>query len=326
MTHSRFVWLAILLTSPVLVLTRGPDYTIVKLDTPSGFVVGAPSAINARGRIVGSVGGNAPRAVVWEDMKVIAWDMPPGGSSNAVDINNRGQVVGSGGLWQDATLIDGPGIELGAGMAPAGINESGQIVGLIPTAIAGEFHAALWQNGAIVDLGVLPGDSASGAAAINNGGQIVGASEGTASQVHAFIWDKGKMTELPGLNGQEGPSTQALDINNRGQVVGNSGPQPVMWEKGIPIPLDTLPPLTIGKATAINDNGDIVGFLRSPTSSFSVPVLWQNGKPVTLPMLPTEPDHPNDYIATDINNSGTIIGYHLITGFPLPLMWVRNAH
>ena len=81
---------------------------------------------------------------------------------------------------------------------------------------------------------------------INNRGQIIGSSySGDFGRGgHAFIWDKGIMSELPALDGQEGEDTSASDINNRGQVVGYSGRElrPVMWENGIPIPLETLPP------------------------------------------------------------------------------------
>ena len=98
-----------------------------------------------------------------------------------------------------------------------------------------------------------------------------------------------------------------------------------MWDKGALIRLETLPPLTSGRAFGINDGGDIVGYLQSPTSFARVPVLWRNGKPVTLPMLPPDPSTSNIYSATGINNGGTIIGNRIFSGFPFPLVWVRNA-
>jgi probable HAF family extracellular repeat protein len=46
------------------------------------------------------------------------------------------------------------------------------------------------------DLGTLPGDSSSYANSINNLGQIVGQSCDLNNHCHAFLWQKGKMTDL----------------------------------------------------------------------------------------------------------------------------------
>jgi probable HAF family extracellular repeat protein len=261
--------------------------------------------------------------VIWDDRSVIPLFLPLG---IAYDINNRGEVVGIAAngnvLWDHGTMID-----LGE-ISPVAINDRGQIAGGIKTANAPETHAALWENGAIVDLGVLPGDSSSFAQAINNSGQIIGSSyltkSGAPLRRRAFIWDKGTMLDLPGLDGQD---ADALAINDRGQVVGDSGLRPVMWENGVAIPLETLPaPLTFGRATAINNKGDIVGFLGSPACSCRLPVLWENGTPVALPMFPSLSSFPNDYQPTDINNSGTIIGYQQrFERVVWPLVWVRNG-
>jgi probable HAF family extracellular repeat protein len=319
------VCLAILLTWPVVVFTRVSDYTVVELDTLPGLLVGEPLAINERGQIVGYLGFGNTHAVMWDDESVIDLQGSPGDNSVARDINNRGQVVGESrrhaALWEDGTPID-LGVLAGCCSDARGINNRGQIVGWSSTGIDGETHAVIWENGAIVDLGVLSGDDRSMALAINSRGQIVGISS-TMQTGRAFMWDKGNMSELPGLDSQD---TAAFDINDRGQVVGYSGSRPVMWEKDTLVPLDTLPPLTSGRAFGINNKGQIVGFLQSPTSSSRVPVLWQNGKAVVLPMLPPVPSFPNDYVATDIDNGGgTIIGHHVRSGFPLPLVWVRKA-
>jgi uncharacterized membrane protein len=134
------------------------------------------------------------------------------------------------------------------------------------------------------------------------------------------------MSELPGLEGEQ--YSFAEDINDRGQVVGYSGPWPVIWEDGTLIRLEILPPFTSGQALGINNTGQVVGFLEFPTAPTGlptrVPVLWENGRATVLPMLPPDPDFRNEYVATDINNRGTIIGYHRRGGLH-PLVWVRNA-
>ena len=272
MTHrSRLICVVILLTCPILVLTKDPDYTIMELPTLPSFTLGPPSAINERGQIVGTLGFVQTHAVMWDDGTVIDLEGPfvPGHFSEAHGINNRGQVTGRqtiglseghGVIWEKGTVTD-----LGE-FSPGDINERGQIVGMIGS------NAVVWQNGTAVELGVLPGDATSQASAINNRGQIVGISYTAGfSSSRAFIWDRGKISELPGLEGQ---NTDAFDINERGQAVGSSGLLPVMWA-----------------------------------------VLWRNGKPMALPTLPPSPVTPNDYVATGINNGGTIIGSRTYSGF-----------
>ncbi len=318
----RAACLIILLTWPVLVITQNSDYTIIELETLPIFNLGSPSAINERGQISGTLGFFPTHAVMWDNGSVIdlaTTSVPsnggPGINSGAQGINNRGQVVGGfsqghgGVLWEKGTMTDL------AGISPVDINEGGQIAG------SSGSHAALWRNG--VDLGVLPGDTNSEASAINNSGRIVGISfVAGSSSSRGFLWEKGTMSELPGLDGR---ATAVFDINERGQVVGDAGLLPVMWENGTLIRLETLPPLTIGRAFGINDNGDIVGYLQSPTSFARVAVLWRHGKPVALPTLPPPPGTSSDYIALGINNSGTIIGTRQFSGFPFPLVWVRNG-
>src|SRR6476620_5226338 len=52
-----------------------------------------------------------------------------------------------------------------------------------------------------VDLGTLPGGLVSWARAINDAGQVVGASQVSSGAGHAFLWEKGAMTDLGTLGG-----------------------------------------------------------------------------------------------------------------------------
>ncbi len=93
-------------------------------------------------------------------------------------------------------------------------------------------HALLWQNGTITNLGSLGGQGWNTPMAINQRGDIVGFSDlpGDVSggvltpNFHAFIWTKesGKMTDIGVLPGDT--LSEALDINDQGQVVGVSFP------------------------------------------------------------------------------------------------------
>jgi probable HAF family extracellular repeat protein len=79
----------------------------------------------------------------------------------------------------------------------------------------------LYRGGKIQDLGVLKGTATIGMA-INNADQIVG--EGSTfgqEQMHAIIYDNGKITDLNDLvNTPYWILSVATGINNAGQIVG----------------------------------------------------------------------------------------------------------
>ena len=96
-----------------------------------------------------------------------------------------------------------------------------------------EIHAFLWtrQNG-MIDLGTLGGPH-SHASEINERGQVVGRSDREfvesegAWRTHGVLWKDGAMIDLGSLNPDE--DSYAFGINGRGQIVGSSGSQAVMW-------------------------------------------------------------------------------------------------
>jgi probable HAF family extracellular repeat protein len=82
---------------------------------------------------------------------------------------------------------------------------------------------------------------------------------------HAFIWTKesGKMTDIGVLPGDA--LSEALDVNDQGQVVGVSFPSfhAFIYENGKMTDLNTLmpknSPLLLIEATGINESGEITG-------------------------------------------------------------------
>jgi probable HAF family extracellular repeat protein len=191
--------------------------------------------VNAHGDVVGWAenGLIENQAFLYSNSQMINLGTLGGDSSEARAINDRGQVVGYSEysktsnsnhafLYSDNKMID-LGTLGGAGSEAYDINEKGQIVGLAAPPFIGFYRhrAFLYENGHMIDLGTLGGDS-SYARAINEKGQIVGDAYLPNGSYHAFIYDRGGMTDLNSLiepnSGWE--LLSAADINDIGQIVG----------------------------------------------------------------------------------------------------------
>jgi probable HAF family extracellular repeat protein len=206
-------------------------------------------------------------------------------------------------------------------------------------------HAELWLPGLHLDLGTLGGpNSAVTFANHSNRGQIVGIAEtsdmdpfpetwscagaffpgATQHVCLGFVWQNGSMTALPTLGGYNGFAASA---NNLGQVVGwaetavhdptCAPPQVLQFEAVIWGPgngqIHQLPGLGDDPdtaATAINDNGQVVGIsgiCQNAVGAFSAKhaVLWQDGQPIDLGNIGGHGWNT----PTSINNQGQIVGF-----------------
>ncbi|HEX6352690.1 hypothetical protein [Actinophytocola sp.] len=152
---------------------------------------------------------------------------------------------------------------------------------------------ALWNNGqhTAIDASSIP-NAQMDYHDVNRHGVVVGERMTDHQTFHtdAFTYRDGKFTFLPAL--RPGDSTQALGINSRGDVVGNSsgdGWTPVVWPANRPGTVRVLPMPSghqgDGKAVGIDEDGSVVGYL-SPYPP-GAPYLWPaKGKPRPL-SLPT---------------------------------------
>ncbi|PUB79910.1 MAG: hypothetical protein DBO99_02740 [gamma proteobacterium symbiont of Ctena orbiculata] len=224
------------------------------------------------------------------------------------------------------------------------INNRGEIVGYCETG-EGDIHAVIWDGSDVTDLGTLGGDD-SYAFGINDEGVVVGYSRTAEGKAHAFIWQDGIMTDihdpdLPPINesyarainsdglvagtvgyggvvwntpseyvwviegsGLDGPS-DAHDINDSNQAVGwhHSSDQAYLWEDGSMV---ILPHLGIDRSRAygINNPGQVVGSVVDPDTHLQQAAIWEGGgPPVLLGSLGGSYGNAND-----INDTGTIVG------------------
>ena len=211
-------------------------------------------------------------------------------------------------------------------------------------------HATLWRNGALTDLLTLGGPNSSVTWNVKNtAGIIVGISQtattpepngenwssaafySTPNNVGyinlGFVWQNNQMRGLPNFPG--GNNGFATGANNLGQVVGwaENGVhdpnccctqvlqfRPAVWTLGPPDQIQDLPLIpgdSSGAATAINDNGQIVGIsgicdqaVGRHTAKHAV--LWENGT-----VMDIYPDAPAPWwnTPTAINQHGDVVGF-----------------
>ncbi len=205
--------------------TEGLSWSMAKGLNRSGVVVG-------EGR--GSATGGELHALLWYGGRRVDLGTLGGDKSSATGVNDRGQVVGESYmnsirlnrafLWEDVRMID-LGTLVGQVSGAIGINNHGQVVGWAHHHNR-ETRPVIWDAAGPVFTGWLcPADHNSFkygiASAVNNHGLVVGwtsyCGEGDQESERAFVWEAGQLIALPA---EEGSSSFAVGVNDRGQIVG----------------------------------------------------------------------------------------------------------
>jgi probable HAF family extracellular repeat protein len=225
--------------------------------------------------------------------------------------------------WQNGQVTN-LGTFGGNGSFAIGANDHGQVVGAAANTVPDPFsvffgwgtqtRAFLWtQSQGLQDLGTLGGPDAI-AANINDRGQIFGLSYTSdvpnsltgIPPIDAFIYEKGKMTDIP--NGFGGTLVSPLGANNRGQLVGSATFadeqtfHPFLWSKGEFIDLGTFGG-TFGDAVSINDAGVITGHAGTPDSA-AHGFLWKKGVLTDIGTV----DDDDCSLGISINSANQIVG------------------
>jgi probable HAF family extracellular repeat protein len=188
----------------------------------------------------------------------------------------------------------------------AGLSENGQIDPSVPD--LPELSAVMWRDGKITNLGTLPGGGyQSAAVSVNNRGEAVGVATNLVPdansllqynpniwgipypyQLRAFIWDhKNGMQDLGTLG--TGTDAEAIAINERGQVIGDSYTSSApgfcdgvtigafIWERkhGM-VDLGNLGGTCTSPAD-LNDRGQVVGSSVVTGDAYPRAFLWEHG-------------------------------------------------
>jgi len=248
-------------------------------------------------------------------------------SSQALGINNSGQIVGyaattnqphHAAFWANSSS---PPIDLGAlggtfGEA-LGINDSGEIVGDATTPADAEDDAAVWtnHNSGAVDLGSLGGPDGA-AQGINGLGQMVGYATASNGDTHATFWANSSSSAID-LGTLGGTFGEALGINGIGQIVGdalttsNAADHAAFWANNSSSAVD-LGSLggTYSGASSINNSGQIVGYAYTTSNATYHATVWTNTStgPIDLGTLGGA-----DSQANGNNGTGQIVGYSQTT-------------
>jgi probable HAF family extracellular repeat protein len=167
------------------------------------------------------------------------------------------------------------------------INASGQVTGYAETTGDAAYHAFLWDGSTMRDLGTLGGLNSSGVA-INDSGQVTGTANTEGGDAgfkqHAFLWNGTTMRDLGTLPAHSvydvpGPS-YGTALNASGQVTGSAYTtddpsdkyaiyHPFLWNGTEMQDLGTLGSEgfgTGGAGNAINDSGQITGYVATPVA------------------------------------------------------------
>lgn len=256
----------------------------------AGYTNSRPIRINDLGQvIIEAYGKNGKYAItyyIWQNGSKSEVKSPDGNSITPCAINKKDQIVGrlgtfkgkSGFIMEKGKIRTLSAFE-GMQAMPQDINDKGQII--IHRRTSTYVRSFVLYKGQQTEL-IADGFRYNFALRINNKGEIIGVIlKNDTSSEKAVLWRDGKTILLGSLRGKGG-WLRAYDINNKGQVVGNSEIKelrpynqydtepmfpyvnhPFIWENGRMQDLNKLIPRnsgwTLDNANAINDKGQIVG-------------------------------------------------------------------
>jgi probable HAF family extracellular repeat protein len=247
-------------------------------------------------------------------------------NSRASDINNSGVVIGTYPIGTGGTSI-GSFINRGAGFVDLGtlggrlaqviaINDKGEVLGN-RVSNSGQQRGFIYYHGKYRELGSTPSLPLT-YIDINNAGYTLALGfipiPGGLPQLRSFLRDpSGHLRNIGTLPGED-PVTQAEALNNRNQIVGESGPfippdpplRAFLWTKGVLRDLGDFGS-TPNYAQAINDRGQVTGYATLPTGFHNQKAfIWSNGRLIDIDRRPASALPFSE--GESINNLGHVVG------------------
>jgi probable HAF family extracellular repeat protein len=229
------------------------------------------------------------RGFSWQRGKMRSLPTLGGNNDQTNDVNKRGQIAGDSETSTKDSSCNPPQVF--------------------------DFLGVIWQpDGKITTLPPYSGDTVSYAYTLSQSGRDVVGNSGScaASTTHAVLW---RNASSPSNLGSLGGSINnvALDINNRGQIIGNSDlygnmvTHTFLWQNGTMSDLGTLPGDVDSFAGGINDEGQVVGE-SCDASGNCRGYLWQNGSMTDLNTFVPASKNLIMPFGSNINDSGQITG------------------
>lgn len=296
-----------------------PEYRVTIVGPPDSVAFD----INNDGAVVGMfpISATATHAFLNRGSGVIDIGALRGTSSNAVAINNKGQVLGNwttrygqsrGYIYYRGVMTD-IGVVPGYGGFYTDINDYGYatVIGRKIDTFEGTRSFLRAPSGSFRNIGYLPAENPlTDAHALNNSNMITGASSELTfpeQPLRAILWSKGIMRDIGsfGLDPNAG-----ADINHCGQITGYAAvPGPLhdrvafLYTNGRMLDIDGRPAggSRFSEGDGINNHGHVVGF-----SDHLGGFVYRGRKMESLNALIDPALGWNIYSARAINDSGQI--------------------
>jgi probable HAF family extracellular repeat protein len=215
-----------------------------------------------------------------------------------------------------------PGATMGftTSITVSDINDAGDVVGCAGWFIDPVSGQEVWRPFVYTSGEMRQMTDRSGCAyGINDSGQATGfAYFGANTMPDAFLYENGVLSSigaLPGYSNQ--PYAIGYGINNAGTIVGESKAEAMIYENG---EMKGFGRHSAHSAAAINDSGDIIGFLATPMNTHGGFLFRAN----QLEVIPGFEDDAA-VVPVALNSRGQVVGYTTILGTPRAFLYENGV-